>query len=129
MKHGPRLALEIALLLAFPFYWIASEIYYARSKRPLGVSTLSDFYQRFGQPARVHELHRDGVKYYELSGHLPQPWVFAVPSSRPAYIFDESGRFVEWCSDPGDSSHYFERWPQSARSALDPATFSPPKGK
>ena len=70
MKLRPRLALEIALLLAFPFYWIASEIYYARSKRPLGVSTLSDFYQRFGQPARVHELHRDGVKYYELSGHL-----------------------------------------------------------
>ncbi len=28
----------------------------------------------------------------------------AMPSSNPAYIFDESGKLVDWCPDPGDAT-------------------------
>ena len=117
-------ALEWGLIAVLPLYWIGSEFFYARSKLPSGVSKISDFYQRFGLPTHVRQLQREGVTHYELSGRLPRlPWMLAFPSSPPAYVFDESGRFVEWCSDPGDSGRYQQRWPQADGRSLDPVTF------
>jgi hypothetical protein len=118
-KFAPTLLVIIILL----GYWVGSEIYHARSISPSGISTVADFFQRFGEPRFIRPVHREGNTYYELGGRAPSPSLFVFPSSAPAYIFDEQGRFVEWCSDPGDTPSYRQRWPLTDTNKIEPATF------
>jgi hypothetical protein len=107
-----------------PCYWIASEVFYARSKQPSGLKTVADYYDRFGVPTRIVQIDRDGATFYHLSGHPPRlPWAFVFPSSPPAYVFDRSGHFIEWSSDPGDDSRYKKLWPQGSAQPVDQADF------
>lgn len=116
--------LGYALVLLLPFYWIASEVFYARGKQPSGLTTVADYYERFGAPTAIAQIDRDGTTFYHLSGHLPRwPWAWAFPSNPPAYVFDSSGQFVEWSSDPGDDPHYQQRWPSRTKRPVDPADF------
>jgi hypothetical protein len=110
-------------IIMFSVYWIGSEAWYAQSKNPHGIETVRDFYEHFGTPSRIHEFHREGAAYYELRGALPPFYVLALPSEPPAYIYDSSGAFVEWCSDPGDSTIYQQRWPYASRIPLDADAF------
>jgi hypothetical protein len=98
----------IALLLG---YWIGSEIYYGRSISPRGVSNVGEYFKRFGEPQLIGMLERDGRKYYEFYGRLPSAFILAFPSSPPAYVFDEQGRLVTWCRDPGDTPSFQQQWP------------------
>lgn len=124
MKSTRKRILGYALVLFLPFYWIASEVFYARSKQPSGLTNVADYYDRFGAPTRIAQFDRDGTTFYHLSGHLPRlPLALAFPSSPPAYVFDSSGHFVEWSSDPGDDSRYQQRWPFSTARPVDPAGF------
>ena len=124
VKPGHKKALQYLLVLAIPLYWIASEVDYARSKSPSGIATVSDFYRRFGTPSVVRVFEREGTTYYHLSGHLPRlPWLRAFPSSRPRYVFDASGQFVEWCSDPGDDVRFQQRWHRRAVRSIEPGSF------
>ena len=124
MKSTRKRILGYALVLFLPFYWVFSEVFYARSKQPSGVTTVADYYVRFGPPTRIAQFDRDGTTFYHLFGHLPRfPWALAFLSSSPAYVFDSSGHFVEWSSDPGDDSRYQQRWPLRTAHAIDPADF------
>ena len=42
--------------------------------------------------------------------------VFDVPSGPPCYVFDGSGRLVDWSHDVGDD-HHLDRYVQAARNA------------
>lgn len=114
MKRNLTSACVLFGLVAMVSYWIASEVNYARMKRPDGVVTVDDFKTRFGEPIRVRIVHRDGMDFQELTGPLPRwPWLWAFPSSAPVYIFNERGQFIEWFSDPGDQPGYREHWGSS----------------
>ncbi len=110
----------IALL---PLYWIGSEVWYAASRNPRGVSTISEYVLKFGEPASVYPLTLDGRIFYEVRGDLPPFYVAAFPSDPPSYIFEESGRLVDWCSDPGDTPSFHRRWPLDRSESLDLPTF------
>jgi hypothetical protein len=71
---------------------------------------VADHFRHFGEPSSIVQLKRDGAIYYELSGRMYSFPVLVFPSSPPVYIYDESGKFVEWCSDPGDQIEFRERW-------------------
>ncbi len=91
-------------------YAIVSEIYYARSMSPRGISNVHDYFNRFGDPVSIQQVHKKGKSYYEFNGHLPPLYLLAHPSSPPAYVFDEQGQFIIWCKDPGDDPTYHETW-------------------
>ena len=93
-------------------YVIGSEVYYLESNKPTEVRDIRGYFNRFGEPSSARIVTLDGQTYYELAGHRPNRYMFAHPSSPPAYIFDASGKFVEWCYDPGDVPSHYERWPQ-----------------
>jgi hypothetical protein len=105
---------SVALLLVMPILTIAyvfgSETYYARSISPSGISNVRDYFNRFGDPDRIQHVYQKGQSYYEFNGHLPPLYLLAHPSSPPAYIFDEQGKFITWCKDPGDDPAYHETW-------------------
>jgi hypothetical protein len=108
------------VLILLPIaYLVASEVHYARSISPRAVHDVADYFQRFGEPLFVQLVERDGKSYYEFSGRLPPWFSLATPSAPPAYIFDAQGRFVEWCSDPGDTAGYRARWPLSTTGRVD----------
>ncbi|MEI8289306.1 MAG: hypothetical protein WCH99_07520 [Verrucomicrobiota bacterium] len=103
--------------------WIGSEIYYAKSISPSGVRTVADHFHRFGEPHRITQFQHQGATYYELSGIAHKVPALAFPSSPPAYIYDDSGKFVAWCSDPGDRPAFRELWQMTNAQQVDIATF------
>jgi hypothetical protein len=111
-------SLPILLLCALVSYVIASEMAYAHLKRPDNITNVSDFYSRFGTSGGTRAISVNGFEHIEISGPLPPPWSLALPSSRPAYVFDETGRFVDWCSDPGDNPSWRSKWPTIAHSEM-----------
>lgn len=123
MKLTQKSLLAGFLVLLLPVYWIGSEFWYSHNIQPNGISTVEDFFKRFGQPHRIREVERGGAVYFHLSGTLPPLYVLAVPSSPPVYVFDQTGHFVEWCRDPGDSNAYWKRWPQQGNQTVDPNDF------
>ena len=106
-----KIAGWVAVILLPIVYVVCSEVYYARSISPHGISTVRDFLDRFGEPRRVRMVQRDGRSYYEFTGRLPPSYMLVTPSAAPAYVFDEQGRFAAWCKDPGDMPSYRRTWP------------------
>ena len=114
--------LVVAAIFAGGLAYLAySEASYAKLKEPEGFTSVADFYDRFGQAAHATKLNVNGEVYYELRGPLPPNWSIALPSARPAYIFDAQGGFVDWRSDPGDSPCWRGRWPLNDAKPVDVA--------
>jgi hypothetical protein len=109
----------VAVIVALFAYWAGSELYYGHSISPRGISTVRDFFDRFGEPRLIRMVERNGRSYYEFSGRLPPPLVFALPSDPPAYVFDEEGRFVTWCTDPGDAPDYRREWRLQSTNSVE----------
>ena len=103
-------AVLIIGLLALGGYAVYGEVSCARLKDPTGISTVVDFYDRFHVSSRASILHVDNAEYFCLYGPLPPRWSLAVPSSPPVYLFDDEGKFVDWCSDPGDHPSWNQKW-------------------
>jgi hypothetical protein len=108
-----------AVILLPIAYVVGSEVHYARSISPHGVSTVRDFFDRFGEPRRVRMVQRDGQSYYEFTGRLPSGFALAAPSASPAYVFDEQGCFTAWCRDPGDIPSYRQTWPLQSTNHVE----------
>lgn len=100
-------------------YVVGSEVHYSRSISPQGVSTVRDFFERFGEPQGVRRVQHEGQSYLEFTGRLPSGFVLATPSAPPAYVFDEDGRFAAWCRDPGDSPGYRLAWPLQGTNPVE----------
>lgn len=113
-----RWLITLMPILALVGYVIQSEVAYARLKDPAGIATVADFYKRFGNSRGATVILVSGSEYIELTGPLPAGWSLAFPSSPPAYVFDASGSFIAWCSDPGDTPTWRRRWPVVNGSAL-----------
>jgi hypothetical protein len=64
---------------------------------------MSDHFKRFGPPRFAWSHQREGREWFELSGPPFRFWqVFSV-SGPPGYLYDDSGRLVDWCPDLVDS--------------------------
>lgn len=100
-------------------YVIGSEVYYLESIKPKEVRDIRGYFNRFGEPKSARVITLDAQTYYELTGHLPKWYVFAHPSSPPAYIFDANGKFIDWCYDPGDVPSHYQRWPQPNSNSVE----------
>jgi hypothetical protein len=115
-----RKIVGLAALILVPIAYLAgSEVHYARSISPRGISTVRDFFGRFGEPRRVRMVQHDGHSYYEFTGHLSSGFALATPSAPPAYIFDEQGRFAAWCRDPGDNPSFRQTWPLQSTNKIE----------
>ena len=110
----------LAVCLIFLLCQLASEQYYFGTKRADGIAIASDYFRRFGEPSFIRMVERNGQSYYEFNGRVNPPWwCLAVPSAAPTYIFDERGRFIEWCGDPSDNSSYRQRWSLKSTDKID----------
>lgn len=119
-KKKWEILVVIAVVAVLPAYWLGSEVNYARQISPQGITTAADFFKRFGEPKSVYTLMHDGKDYYEFRGLLSPPKLLgAMPSGPPAYVFDEQGRFVTWCSDTGDNNVYRQQWPLNSTNKLE----------
>lgn len=124
MRFRRDILVAAAVIGGLAAYWIGSEVHYARSISPHGITTVSQYIQRFGDPRFVHQIDRDGKTYFMLFVRAPSPLVFAVPSSPPTYVFDDTGTFIEWCPDRGETqSGYNQRWPLTETGRVDVGTF------
>ena len=122
MKPARSKLLICALMAFLPVYWIGSEFYYAHSIRPGDQFTVADYFRRFGEPRYVFRHRRGEIVFYEFQARLRSPFILAIPSSTPSYVFEESGRMADWCRDPGDNPSWFERWPRTKSDEVDMAT-------
>lgn len=116
IKHIARQIIRwvpLVVLLCVPLAYILGEIHYARSIAPTGVLNVDDHLQRFGPPEFITNVHQGNNEsdYYEFSG-FPRGKIprLAMPSSRPAYVYDAKGMLIDWCSDPGDNSSWRKKW-------------------
>ncbi|MHA3773317.1 hypothetical protein ACXR0O_17425 [Verrucomicrobiota bacterium sgz303538] len=119
MRRWREIVMTVAIIGGLAAYWIGSEVHYARSISPKGIATVQNFFERFGEPRRIRMVERDGKSYYEFTGQSSGSWSAAVPSSRPAYVFDEQGQFVTWCPDPGDAPSYRRTWPLQSTNPVE----------
>ena len=107
-RWSPLFLVLSVLLLLF-----AGEWQYASSVYPEGVQTIDDHLARFGTPEFITNVKRksDPSIYFQLSGfpssNTPR---IALPSGRPAYIYDATGTLVDWCRDPGDTPQWHRTW-------------------
>jgi hypothetical protein len=84
---------------------------WAESVAP-GGDSLAECLEKMPEPARVEVFAQDGREYLLLTGRtqaLPR-----LPSGPPLYVFDRTGRLVDWVGESGDNDFY-ARWPGAAK--------------
>jgi len=92
-------------------YFIGSEVFWAMHISPDDDLTLDKLQARYHGELSSKEIYNRGESYTVVRGPLPPAYVLALPSSPPSYIFDSSGKLVDWRADPGDlpqNDSYFD---------------------
>jgi hypothetical protein len=112
MKRGARIEMLVvvpAVVLAV-LAWLFSEIRWARINDPHGKFTNVTEYVAWGRhPGHVTKIKRQGEVFF--IAHSPMDVWLAMPSGPAAYVFDKSGRMIEWSRDSGDDPGFQNRWP------------------
>jgi hypothetical protein len=93
--------------------YVGSVLYNDTSVIPKGVQTIQDFYRRYGEPPQVETISADGRTFYRVIGEIQAPLAF--PKGHPEYIFDATGRLIDWSGAVGNDPEFRTRW-QSARA-------------
>ena len=89
--------------------WLACERYHAHISNPTArASTYSEYRAKLPAPVDAEVLRTDGTQYYAAIGPVKPPLVRA--SGPPMYIFDDSGRMIDWTLDRYDDSRFQQRW-------------------
>jgi hypothetical protein len=93
--------------------WAAAEwLMHRRTVPPTWVTNFSTFAQWQRSPRDIEVIRHDGADYLLATG----PGGGLLPSGPSGYVFDCSGRLVDWSSDIGDSSRFQDKWlPTSQR--------------
>ena len=104
--------LIIFLIIGIPAsIWIISEIRWAKINSPSGKFTNIGEYLAYGRlPAHTAIFQKD-KKIYIMAFSPLDSWM-AFPSGAAIYVFDMSGKLVDWCSDSGggDASRFYGKW-------------------
>ncbi len=110
-KNSKMNLVPIVFLLVLFGYWLVSEYIYLNSiTPPKEMVDVKGYFHHFKEPLKIYVVENTGEKFYQFYGQLPGSYSLALPSSPPAYVFNEKGEFVEWCRDPGDSPSFREKW-------------------
>jgi hypothetical protein len=75
---------------------------------PAGVDTFAEFLGWHPEPWGFAMLEVSGVKYLLAYGDSKS--VLMMNSGTSAYVFDESGKMVDWTSDSGDDGRFRDKW-------------------
>jgi len=115
----------LRVLLSVPFViclvYFGSVFYNHVRVNPRGVETVQDFYQRYGNPPRVESVVISGHQYYRVTGEIPAPLGF--PKGSPVYIFDSTGRLIDWTGESRNAPEFTEKWTGSGRQDVNIAYF------
>ncbi len=112
MKRNKKIgiAIMVALVVVLAGGWLLSEVRWARINKPTGkFSNVREYLADGRLPSRVTRVKKDGKTFF--IAHSPLDTWLAFPAAPAAYVFNETGEMVEWCSDPGDNSGFQKKWP------------------
>lgn len=98
--------------------WIVSEVRWATINSPIDKFDNVVEYLSVGRlPKRVTISEFESKTHW--IAHAPMDFWLALPSSAPAYVFDDSGALVDWSCDPGDDTSFQLKWiAESKHSSL-----------
>lgn len=111
MKKSSKIEwLIVSLVLASPACgWWLSETRWSRINYPDGKFTnVSEYLANGRQPGRVTKVKKDGDTFF--IAHCPMDTWLALPSGPAAYVFDKTGRMIEWSSDTGEDPEFQRKW-------------------
>ena len=120
-----RVKNHLKILLSVPFVvsvlYFGSVFYNHVRVVPRGVETVQDFYQRYGNPPRVDTMSVDGRKYYRITGEIPAPLGF--PKGNPVYVFDSTGRLVDWTGESLNDPIFSAKWEEVPSESMNVSYF------
>ena len=105
----------LVLLLAFAAYIAVEVICQCRAKPPATVQNLEQ-YLGWQTGHRRAELQESGGQTFVV---MHGPLASLVPSGPPVYVFDSTGRLVDWTTDSGDDPRFHEKWFGRNRNARE----------
>ncbi len=103
----------IIILICIATYAAAEWLAYRSTVPPQKVNDFASFVA-WRSPGEVEVMQQAGKEYLLATaggGAL-------LPSGKSGYIFDKSGRLVDWSSDMGDDSRFQKKWNSSSRGTL-----------
>ena len=105
------------LMVAVVAVWVGSELNYALRINPNGkFSTLQEYLGRHPDATRIYRTEKNGNQFIIAHGKIDA--ILAFPSSPPAYVFDSSGKLVDWARDPGDNPRFQDTWRSDKRETI-----------
>jgi hypothetical protein len=113
MKRGRKIEIALwAFIFIFAAAWVASEVRWSRINSPRGKFDNAQEYIDHGRlPARAFKIQKAGETFFIAMS--PMDTSFALtPSGPAAYVFDDTGRMVDWTDDIGDDSDFKVNWPR-----------------
>ena len=104
-----------ALLLVFAAYVAVEVICQCRAKPPATVQNLEQFLEWQTRLRRAELQDVGGRTFVVMHG----PLAGLVPSGPPVYVFDSTGRLVDWTTDSGDDPRFQDQWFGPNRNARE----------
>ncbi|MBI5684283.1 MAG: hypothetical protein HZC54_04325 [Verrucomicrobia bacterium] len=109
MKTISRNLLLLAMACLVLVAWLMLSAREEKKLKPgSAVQTIQDFLQQMPPPTRVRRFSHSNATYYDVWGQLGG--MLRFPSGPPSYIFDLTGRLVDWTYDRGEARDYEQKW-------------------
>ncbi|NCC62228.1 MAG: hypothetical protein EOM12_15110 [Verrucomicrobiae bacterium] len=70
---------------------------------------INEYLEKGYTPSCVTKVKRGTNIFIIIYGTLTNKWL-AIPSGPAAYVFDSSGKMIDWSYDVGDDSQYKLNW-------------------
>lgn len=105
-----KTVLVVAACVCLFAAWIWAEHRHAVALRPpQGATNLAAFLQARPESGPISRFVHAGNAHIKVVGR-PGGTGLSLPSGPPVYIFDTSGRLVDWCGDLGDNEEFLRKW-------------------
>ena len=118
-KSYLKVLLSVPVVIGLLYF--GSVLYNHERVVPRGIETVQDFYLRYGNPPRVDSVFANGRQFYRIIGEIPAPLGF--PKGNPVYIFDATGRLVDWAGESRNAPEFNDRWRDVTSQRMDVAYF------
>ncbi len=109
VKSSIKFLVSMPVVLAL--LYVGSVVYNHERVIPRGVETIQDFYARYGNPPAVESFFINSRVYYRVIGEIAAPLAF--PRGNPVYVFDATGRLVDWTAESDGDPDFRARWSDS----------------